>query len=267
MMILNAKQRWGFTLIELLVVLGVVSLLVAILLPSLNKAREQGQRAVCQGNLRQLAFAHGLYQADSDGRVVPAIQEETAYSYWYNTMGGYFSHERIDALDELIDGAGRKNLRCPRDRSAYPTLLNPHGESPNGWLSYALNSQPTQQMSTGLKSYAGIGGNRIFAIRRPAEVLLHVDFAYRAWICDALTLMRHQYTSELGAHFDSLPGYPQQDKAVANAYRHHGRMNVLWSDGHVSLLKDQIPAASERPAFWGPVYNRLPRKTALAAGK
>ena len=46
----------AFTLIELLVVITIIALLVAILIPVLHRAREQGARAVCLNNLKQLTF-------------------------------------------------------------------------------------------------------------------------------------------------------------------------------------------------------------------
>ncbi len=63
-------KRSGFTLIELLVVVAIIALLMAVLLPALHRAREQGKRAVCLNNVKQLAFAWMLYADDNDGKLV-----------------------------------------------------------------------------------------------------------------------------------------------------------------------------------------------------
>ena len=50
------KRHKGFTLVELLVVIAIIALLMGILMPALNRAREQGKRGVCLNNLKQLRF-------------------------------------------------------------------------------------------------------------------------------------------------------------------------------------------------------------------
>jgi len=55
------KRYNGFTLIELLVVIAVIAVLMAILMPALNRAREQGKRACCLSNLKQLQLAWTMY--------------------------------------------------------------------------------------------------------------------------------------------------------------------------------------------------------------
>ncbi|HPC95345.1 MAG TPA: type II secretion system protein [Sedimentisphaerales bacterium] len=255
---LKHEAERGLTLIELLVVISIVAVLMAVLLPGLRAAREQAQRIVCASQLRQLAMAHTMYQQSHDGWIVPATQNLGVDEYWYNTLGPYFEHRNVGHAKEHPDDIGRDILRCPLDKAAYPEMLNPHCvENPKGWLSYALNSQPTRHVSSRTKKYAGAGGNKITQLRHPAGVMLHCGFAYRAWVCDAVALTRNQYASEPGAHFDEMPGYPEQNKTVQVAYRHAGRMNVLWTDDHVSLLEGPIPSAEERPVFWGMVYDTL----------
>lgn len=61
------RHRKAFTIVELLVVIGIITVLIAILLPVLNKAREQARMVVCASNERQIYQAMCLYAADNRG--------------------------------------------------------------------------------------------------------------------------------------------------------------------------------------------------------
>jgi prepilin-type N-terminal cleavage/methylation domain-containing protein/prepilin-type processing-associated H-X9-DG protein len=71
------RKGKGFTLIELLVVIAIIAILMAILIPALNRAREQGKRAVCLNNLRQLTLAWILYADDNDDKIVNGLAGDT----------------------------------------------------------------------------------------------------------------------------------------------------------------------------------------------
>jgi prepilin-type N-terminal cleavage/methylation domain-containing protein len=65
-----AMHKKAFTLIELLVVIAVIAVLMAILMPSLHRAREQGKRIVCQGNLKQMSLGWIMYAQENGGKIM-----------------------------------------------------------------------------------------------------------------------------------------------------------------------------------------------------
>ena len=67
----STRRRTGFTLVELLVVISIIALLLAILMPSLTKARKQAQSVICKGNLHPLSLGLGLYVQNNHDTFMP----------------------------------------------------------------------------------------------------------------------------------------------------------------------------------------------------
>jgi len=97
----------GFTLIELLVVIAIIAVLMAILLPSLKRAREQTRRTVCGNQVRQQSMSLLMYAQQNDGKMPLA------------TFGGgeWLWDISYFATDAIIDNGGRKKIfRCPSNQ-------------------------------------------------------------------------------------------------------------------------------------------------------
>lgn len=103
----------AFTLIELLVVISIIALLIAILLPSLQRAREAGMETVCLVNTRSLSQAAYNYAVDSDGKFPERDKPNTnsVPSIWFNGGGsadhrgvwvGYIEGYSIDSPGETF---------------------------------------------------------------------------------------------------------------------------------------------------------------------
>jgi len=105
----------GFTLIELLVVVAIIALLMAILIPALQSAREHGKRAVCLSNLRQLTLAWIIYADENEGKICTAWVGRP--DSWVRMAGRNASEARqIEAMETGVLFPYVKNLKlykCP----------------------------------------------------------------------------------------------------------------------------------------------------------
>jgi len=130
---MSKKNTAGFTLIELLVVIAVIALLLAILTPALNMAKEHAKRVICSSRLKSIGLALVLY-ADANAGKLPK-NDDPGHPYTaYRGDGGYALHPtgrtpmKLGLLYEtgLIDVA--KIFYCPSNRL--------------DWLKYKSYTQP-----------------------------------------------------------------------------------------------------------------------------
>ncbi|HOW72169.1 MAG TPA: prepilin-type N-terminal cleavage/methylation domain-containing protein [Phycisphaerae bacterium] len=127
-------KRRAFTLIEVLVVVAIIALLIAVLIPSLARARELSMRAVCQSNTHQLGLGWTIYAADFRGNLVSGVA-----AYWVDNQGWVKQYGNWDQRNSatfsaaaftkgIREGALFKYVRnvdsyhCPAVKKGYETL-------------------------------------------------------------------------------------------------------------------------------------------------
>ena len=215
-------RKRAFTLIELLVVIAITSMLTAILLPSLSKAREQSKRISCLSNLRQMVVAAQVYTQTFDG-YYPIAQ------YGEMTSGKYVLY--VWDFTTIFE---------PGKQSVVPGLLwqGQMIEKIQQCPSFKGSANWQMDLYTGYNyntSYIGHGqGESIVvpamavAVKRPSRCALFGD---GQWKDGANKFMRAPWPNPSDAAFSSR-------WAGAQGYRHNGKTNVAWGDGHASSQKE-----------------------------
>ncbi len=133
------RKTRGFTLIELLVVIAIIALLVSILLPSLAKAKELAQRAVCSSNQRQIVLACSFYREDYG--ILPITgpyfnEQDTHIGGWHNGLPllGYIPPQQGSPMGDRL-------VVCP---SGHDQVLSDDGDAVEGdernYYSYSMNT-------------------------------------------------------------------------------------------------------------------------------
>jgi prepilin-type N-terminal cleavage/methylation domain-containing protein len=145
------RARAGFTLIEVLVVVAIIALLVAILLPSLSKARLQARRTMCLNNIRSMEQAHWMYMTSNNGLLIEAGlghkgEKDDLDVAWINTLQKIYK-------DKLL-------FRSPVDDSPHwpsnqggrgvPIPNLPAGSYPYRRISYGINDYVAANQAGGV---------------------------------------------------------------------------------------------------------------------
>jgi prepilin-type processing-associated H-X9-DG protein len=316
----NERHDLAFTLVELLVVIGVIAVLIGILLPALNKARQASQTVKCAANMRSAAQAMLLYANDNRGWLAGPHTSGRVWNASPNLDGNPFGLDDINAgeshpgntpvqnMDWMSPTLGKLltlpendvervrrlynvDLFCPTNDLYFGVGLT---AAPPGWTdersqSYSaiisFHAWPEREATQGPKiaektsnnaftfpgGYApkigkvGGGSNKVYLVEggryvefstadpdEPVMTNFTMNFA-RYQIVGGNYMATGPWTK-----FDNNPFYLRTASAfnmnwVGNkvskmartlAWRHNGRMNLAFFDGHVETR----PAAETIPA-------------------
>lgn len=216
----------GFTLVELLVVIAIISILAALLMPTLGKVREQTRSRACMSNLRQIGIAFHLYAEDNHDVIPPLIQNYSGASKVAGNAGVLDLPWDWVLLPYLNNS--KKIYLCPSDKA-----IRQHGKNLIN-QSYAINETSGSLTDQDLRSPAG---KAIAWIKQPAQLVL-VFCLNTAW--ENFTPGNRPIvglTSKQGYGYFTLHFGPNDTTGLY--MNHSAGSNYLMCDGHVAWFKNQ----------------------------
>ncbi|MGD8501025.1 MAG: prepilin-type N-terminal cleavage/methylation domain-containing protein, partial [Phycisphaerales bacterium] len=143
------RQKAGFTLIELLVVIAIIALLLAILVPTLNRVREAAQRVVCSNQLKQVGVAVAAYAADYENLMPYYGDEMHPYALyrsepqWLDAAGDPIAM-KVACLYEAGCVADPRVFYCPSNKMALYRFESYNDPQPWGTLPQRFTTEDGQ---------------------------------------------------------------------------------------------------------------------------
>jgi len=229
----------GFTLVELLVVIGIIALLISILLPALNKARQASLAAVCLSNLRQAATGANAYVSENKGWLPPyaengvdpageTLPDGANYTEYqrHHLLTAWFKSGPFNGGPRRGDGflgkylstneaTKRGILGCPAVETGAKTLL---------YFGSASLYQIYPEMSFALNLWAMCAPFPSYGPIKASKIKRHSEIVFMA---DGPGSRVYLYSPAEIGNFA-----PSDVSAYTPELRHSKRFNAVFLDGH-----------------------------------
>lgn len=232
----RGKQN-KFTLIELLVVIAIIALLAAMLLPALNQVREKAGAVKCAGSLKQMGTAEQMYASQFDGYGV-----YNSYSDSSGSRDAWFKNPTYFQLLGIRFKEDDPQFVVPSFLCPNGTLVNENDRHKDGFSDISVVYGRNDEFGSSWR----IPNHRVTKLERlrnPSSKLAAMDA--NDWKTE---YAKADYWNNYSQTGEVLPSISN----VMPAYRHSGKINAVFYDGHVKtgILWRELfdPAEPVRPS-------------------
>lgn len=225
-------RKRAFTLIELLVVISIITLLMALLLPTLQRVRKQAKALGCQSNLRQWGLAFSMYAGDYDDKLFALMYKSSVR--WYGTLSLYLHN----VSDVLLCPMAMKHR--PRDDFSFSWDIAPV---------YGLGAKYSAWRLVGIGPFdKGSYGVNLWVYDIPQKEIVEEEWIEKSWGSmgifkgPANIPVLHDCIAYRSLVWDMLDKPPEYDDDVNSSgshilgvciNRHDGGINMLFRDWSV----------------------------------
>lgn len=278
------KKQNGFTLIELLVVISIIALLLSILMPSLQKVKEQGRRVVCATHQKQCLLALQMYGNENKDVAIPYIEEDVDGTpmpvSWDIALRNYFSASKKDSAKGYVACPADRKPRVKPDDPLFEDYLGSEALARSYQLNGALDNgasiinNPLVEPEDTPEWWSDRSGNisKTSRIKTPSRVLWMVecfvgskDENYLGMRDPLVPMSALREGCIQGSNYwgftwwaPSVAGYQavygQANTLAGRGDQHKSGGNWGFIDGHVEWFKHNPSASDLYHAYGGPVY-------------